>query len=155
MMMHPRLRPTTRHMTRQLHRIVAAVFAVWFTVFTVQPASVHSCPTHGGAAHGGVAQSAHAGHVHHAGMATTNETGGAAAATHAPAGPDHQSSHRCTCPDAGCCSAVLALVPFATPVAVAGEVAVVASFDWRNDEVVERGDHVLPFPTAPPVSRLA
>jgi hypothetical protein len=50
-------------MTTPLRRFFAALFALWFTVLTVEPARVHSCPTHGGLAAG--SEHAHAGHSGH------------------------------------------------------------------------------------------
>src|SRR4051812_6482706 len=94
-----RLRPNPE-MTRPFHRCVAALFAIWFAVFTVDSARARSCPMHDGVH----AASAHS--AHHAGMAHSES----ASATEAGTSHDQHQSHRCTCTDASCCSGVVALL---------------------------------------------
>jgi hypothetical protein len=135
-------------MPRILHRGLAAVFALWFTVFTVEPARMHSCPMHDGS--GGEvsrvgAHAAHAAHAGHMGMATHE----GASHLSQPSAPEPHQAHHCTCPDRCCCSAVPAMPAAAGRVAATGggRDAVVAS---GYVAVVRRAEYVLPFANAPP-----
>jgi hypothetical protein len=130
-------------------RAFAALLLLWFTVGTVEPAALHSCPVHGWPA----AAPAHA----PAGGAAHVADDHAAVAHHAPArpAPDHDGGHRC-CTCIGDCSgagtvtgipsASLALVPTTTgparverPHAATRRVASPAA--------------LLPFATGPPRGR--
>ena len=72
-----------------MERALAALVAVWFVFATIEPAVLHSCPTHG-SPHGAA----------HAGAAAADDHGshGAATAATADAPADAPTSaHQCTC----------------------------------------------------------
>src|SRR3954467_5510981 len=86
---------------RIAHRLFAALFGLWFTVLTVDPTRVYSCPMHDGVA----APSEHSGHAGHASHAQ-----------HESSGHDHgapRGGHACTC--LGACASAAAPSAPATP----------------------------------------
>ena len=60
-------------------RLLAALLALWLAVYTAEPAALHACPVHSGAAHGATA---HAGAMHGA-----IDHGGTGAHDRAPPSP--------------------------------------------------------------------
>src|SRR3954462_10268323 len=133
-------------MTRALHRISAALFSVWFAVFTVAPGRVHSCPTHDSRAiaSSGHDHSAHASHHMDAASGPTQDASGKSST------PD-SGPHQCTCPGASCCSGIVAIAQSASVAVDSVAVTSVAAADTHEQPVGERSDYVLPFATAPPV----
>src|SRR5690349_9357768 len=91
-------------------RIVLAVFALWFAVFTAEPMALHTCPVHDGsgvASHGDHAASASTHRM--AGMEhSVSESGGG---SQEPA-PGHASAKVCQCPGSCCSVAPFALRAF-------------------------------------------
>jgi hypothetical protein len=151
-MIHPSAEAESPIMSRSVRRYTSALLGLWFTVFTVEPARFHACPTHtAGAAAGGDMQSLHA--AHH-GNASAQIATPVKSADHGSSS-DRHSGHRCTCPDSGCCSAPLLLAPPATATTASAAVAPIAVDRDSDGPTVQRADHVLPFSTAPPDIRLA
>jgi hypothetical protein len=120
-------------MTRLIHRIGAGLIALWFTVVTVEPARLHSCPMHDGLAiatpeH---AHGSHAGHMGHG----------------SPESPDSQK-HGCSC--IGSCAT--ASTP-ALPTTVSFEVVEVSAESHGIADLsrpAARVAFVLPFGNGPP-----
>src|SRR3954468_10263039 len=128
-------------MARPTYRSLAALFAIWFAVFTAEPARVHSCPEHDGAAAGVAEVPGHAGHH---GMDMAGDHGSSGDAPSAP-----HRAHQCTCPSKGCCSTSVASLPPAAPIVGATAVVVAPAIPAPGAPVVDRSEHVLPFATAP------
>ena len=124
-------------------RLLAALLALWLAVYTAEPAALHACPVHSGAAHGATA---HAGAMHGA-----IDHGGTGAHDRAPASGDrHAPARHCTCPD-HCCAAGACGLPSAR---VALDVATVRVETARRTElalrVADRAPRLLPFANGPP-----
>ena len=122
-----------------LRRAFALLTAAWLAIAIAEPAALHACAMHGGAA---PAASHHAHDVDHG--------AGHGAATEQPATPA-DTSHACTCLG-DCCAVAVTPVPTAelatfAPTTVRREVAFPAA------RVAARGvaGLVLPFATAPPI----
>lgn len=97
-------------------RFATMLLAVWFAVVTAEPASLHSCPVHGGLsghAHGAIATARHH-------RAPVRE-------------PHHSAPHQCTCPGA-CCTVTPARLDAPVVVTVVETAAAPAAlFDDAND----------------------
>jgi hypothetical protein len=120
-------------MVRVLHRSVAAFMALWFTVVTVEPARLHTCPMHDGLAMTGGMAMAHAGH--------------SAYAHHAPADQD-SAKHTCSCLGSCATSAAPAVPPtisFEVLVLEAAGLGVV-----EHSRPVAPTAFALPFGNGPP-----
>src|SRR4051812_44362945 len=118
---------------RIARRFFAALFGLWFTVLTVEPARVYSCPMHDGVA----ARSAHSGHAGH-------HTGGSS-------GHDHgapQSGHACTC--LGACASAAAPSAPATPTFAVVVVRVSDSGLREITRAVVSVAFATPFANGPP-----
>jgi hypothetical protein len=143
-------------MTRAIHRTFAALFALWFTVLTVEPERLHSCPMHGGG--GAVASAGHVGgHMGHAAHELAMSHESSAHPSVAEVGhpvPEQHHAHQCTCPDRCCCTAVHALAAFAEDVAPAAGLVTVPVALVEESPAVARPELVLPPSTAPPSMRL-
>jgi len=136
-------------MTRRspVARSFGAVLALWFSIFTMEPAALHVCAQHSG--HGVAAPAAAssasaampAGHMHHAAAAEHTPT-------HTPA--PHESGAQCTCPG-GCCVSSAVRVPAASD-ELTVEVAVPAHHPIAAvvSLVATNAEHVLPFANGPP-----
>jgi len=127
------------------HRALAAVMAAWLAIVMAEPALLHACPTHGGAAgeaHAAVAQ-------HGAAMGMTH--GKAPATGDAPAQPAH--GHQCTC--LGQCHAPVGVAAPAALVSLASGLEVAAARDSGLPDfeyAPVAAAHVLPFANGPPTT---
>jgi hypothetical protein len=123
-------------------RSFGAVLALWFSVFSTEPAALHVCAMHSG--HGaGTATAAVAAPAQH------NHGQHMAAAEKAPA-PPHDSGAQCTCPG-GCCAATSVAIPesgaeFTVEVAEPESRPSTAIVSVRATVV----DFALPFANGPP-----
>ena len=122
-------------------RASAVIFAIWFGLVGLEPGALSACPAHGLNAQ--VAMASHHGHAGHS-MAGMER----AAPAHQDSAPSSHH-HQCTCPDCGCCSALVSAPVASTipvPSAVLDAVREVAYVSVRPAWV----DYALPFSTAPP-----
>jgi hypothetical protein len=99
-------------------RVLAALLAAWFVVFTTEPRALHACPMHDGLPLQAVSNSASA-HAAHNGDAHASHSGGDST--------PHAGNHRCSCLGACCGPAAIGL-PHATDALVVtiGPVAALA-----------------------------
>jgi len=136
-------------------RIVSAVFAFWFAVFTAEPVALHTCPVHdgpGGAAshmeHGGVASAGSAMHMSDA-MAGHHAAGQKKGTERAP---QHAGAQDCQCPGSCCNAAPIALRAF--PVLDVPPVIELADSGLPDYEYVAVSRSLLlPFANGPPTAR--
>ena len=128
-----------------LTRIVSALFALWFAVFTAEPRSLHACPVHDGPG------AAHAGHA--AAADTTHMSG---SMDHS-AGGHHKGSHEagaktCQCP--GSCCTVTPVGLRSLPILEVPAVLELADSGLPEYEyVVVSRSLLLPFANGPPSTR--
>ncbi len=122
-------------------RSLAVVLAAWFTVVMAEPAALHNCPVHGGAAAGHAAPAAHEHAQSHAASM--------------PDGGGQQQHAVCTCVGT-CCAARIAgaAVPGETVV-----VALVVTSQARRAVLpsttapsIDEPEFLLPYPNGPPAN---
>jgi len=135
-------------------RIVSAVFALWFAVFTAEPVALHTCPVHDGpgvASHGNHAPSV-TGH-HMAGMQHDGAASESVATTGQENAPSHATNNICQCPGS-CCS----VVPFALRsfpgIDVPAELEFADSGLPAYESVAVSRSLLLPFANGPPDARV-
>jgi hypothetical protein len=127
--------PVVRQMTHPVRRILAALFALWFTVLTVEPARLHSCPMHGGLDAGGPEHGQPASHTSH-GDHQSSESG-------APA-----ERHSCNC-IGSCATAAAPVAPFTPLLDVAEKSATSPGLPALTRPSVAVA-HAIPFANGPP-----
>jgi len=88
---------------RRWYRSVAAVLAIWLVGVVAEPAALHRCPLHDGAASGDTAPAS----------ATQHDGHGAASGHQHGTGGGHHAGHGCTCLG-DCCAPTLLSAPAAT-----------------------------------------
>lgn len=115
-----------------LHRIVAALFAVWIAVVIGDPGVLHSCPEHGAhaltAAHGSHSAHHDAGHQH-----------------------GSKSHGGCTCVGSCCVTAAVGPLPTVATFAVATHIVpAVEQPRIGSDVAFTSPDRLLPFANGPP-----
>jgi hypothetical protein len=130
-------------------RIVSAVFAFWFAVFTAEPMALHTCPVHDGGAPGGAAS-----HMEHGSGGAMHMSGSMADhASHAgqkgESAPQHAGAKVCQCPGSCCNAAPIALRAF--PVLDVPPVIELADSGLPDYEYVAVSRSLLlPFANGPP-----
>ena len=131
-------------------RIVSAIFAFWFAVFTAEPVSLHTCPVHDGPGGG----AAHTGHgVAGAGsMQMSGPMAHHAASTRHESAPKQAQGSVCQCPGNCCNAAPIALR--ALPVLDVPPVIELADSGLPDYEYVAVSRALLlPFANGPPATR--
>jgi hypothetical protein len=116
-----------------LARVFAALLAAWFTINVVDPARLHACPVHDGAA-AQAHDTGHGAHAHH----------GSQEHSRAP------ESHQCHC--FGSCCAATPVAASRAPELATAEVTVVAPGLPDYAYVVVARSHLLPFANGPPAA---
>jgi hypothetical protein len=132
-------------------RIVAAVFALWFAVFTADPVVLHTCPVHDGS--GAASHAGHSASASHqmAGMdhGVSESSGGA---SHDRA-PSHAGVNACQCPGSCCSVAPFALRAFPgidVPVALELADSGLPPYEY----VAVSRSLLFPFANGPPEARV-
>jgi hypothetical protein len=118
-------------------RALAALFALWFTVYTVEPVALHACDVHdaprGAAAATMQSADMHAGHS----VATTDD------------GEPSGKTSCCTCPG-DCATTSLTVLPTTATVVSVVTTATTDSGLPDYEYVPVAAAHVLPFANGPP-----
>jgi hypothetical protein len=133
-------------------RIVSALFAFWFAVFTAEPVALHTCPVHDGAgvaSHGGHAASAS---THQMAAMDHGAPESSDAAGHGRL-PGHGGKKVCQCPGSCCTVAPFALR--AIPgIDVPAELELADSGLPAYEYVAVSRSVLLPFANGPPTARV-
>ena len=135
-------------------RIVSALFAFWFAVYTAEPVALHTCPVHDGP--GGAAShmehGVQAGSAMHMSDAMADHHGAAGQKQGAERAPQHAGAQDCQCPGSCCNAAPIALRAF--PVLDVPAVIELADSGLPDYEYVAVSRSLLlPFANGPPSTR--
>ena len=131
-------------------RIVSALFAFWFAVYTAEPVVLHTCPVHDGGGPAGASHTEHgSGAMHMSGSMAHHGSGAGPTSERAP---NHAGAKVCQCPGSCCNAAPIALR--AIPVLDVPAVIELADSGLPDYEYVAVSRSLLlPFANGPPSTR--